>query len=99
MPSIRVLLAFVFPRTIGSFHEPTPGEFSGQQLGVSGLNQDMIGGMHRAKSFSVEYNRNTNRDDATFVHLMDMPGGTSSKSIISIEGKSEKATTYGGCLV
>ena len=97
MPSIRVLLTYIFPRAIGSFHEPTPGNLTGQPT-ISRRNQDMIGGIYHTKSFSIEYDRNLNNDDPTFVQLEDMPGGTSSRSENSVEGRSGKET-YGRCLV
>lgn len=97
MPSIRVLLAVAFPRTIGSFHEPTPGDLTGPPT-ISRLNQDMMGGIHHTKSFSIEYNRNHNNDDPTSLQLEDMPGGASSRSENSVESRTGKET-YGRCLV
>jgi hypothetical protein len=90
MPSIRVLLTYILPRAIGSFHEPTPGSLTGHQ--------DLMDGIYDTKSFSIEYNRHHNNDDLTFVQLEDMPGGTSSRSENNVEGRTGKET-YGRCLV
>ena len=57
-----------------------------------------MAGIHHTKSFSIEYNRNLNRDDATFVQLMDIPGGASSRSEISVEERIGNQK-YGGFIV
>jgi hypothetical protein len=82
MPSIRVLLAFLFPRIVGSSHEHTT---NGQTPASVGLNRNGAGGIHYTNSYTVEYNSKVNRDGSKFVQLVDMKGAGSSRSEISVD--------------
>ncbi|KAH6672446.1 hypothetical protein B0J14DRAFT_593683 [Halenospora varia] len=80
MPSIRVLLAFVFSRLVGNPHKHLSGHHTGQGSTRLRSNQDISSGMHHTRSYSIEYNTNLNQDGLKSVQLVDMAGASSSRS-------------------
>ena len=58
------------------------------------LNQDISGGIHHNKSYSIEYSTNLNGDGSKFVQLEDMAGAASSRSEISVTERVRKESSW-----
>jgi hypothetical protein len=82
-----MLLAFVFPRVMGSLHENTTNHLTGQPRTGAGVSRNGAGGTYHTDPYSVEYCLKTNRDGSKFVQLVDMEVAASSRSEISTEGR------------
>ena len=81
MPSIRVLLAYFFPRVMGSTQEPSAGFPTGEMpVGRTGSST-----IQYTNSYSVDYTDEVNRDTSSFVQLVDIPEAVSKRSDVDIE--------------
>lgn len=93
MPSIRVLFVFVYARLVGSPGEHTTFVNSDHVPTGVRLNQDTSAGIHRSKSYSVEYDNQHSRDASRFVRLVDIEGSASSKNDISVVERMKQDVT------
>ncbi|KAH8672848.1 hypothetical protein BGZ60DRAFT_373634 [Tricladium varicosporioides] len=92
MPSIRVLLTYIFSRLIGNSHEHLSDHRTGQAPTGLRSNQDVSGGMHYTRSYSNEYGNNIDQDGLKCVQLVNMVDASSSSGEGSILGRFGRST-------
>lgn len=82
MPSIRVLLVFVYSKVTGQINDLSPFHSVTPTTGSFQVKSSNPAEIHRARSDSIEYSSRSDRNGSSFIKLVDIADVMLSKSNI-----------------